>query len=70
MTWGRLLCGFGDVMAGARARTFSMVWVARNAAVPLLPILTGTSIGVAWQAHLGGFFAGILLVGVFERKGR
>jgi membrane associated rhomboid family serine protease len=23
---------------------------------------------VAWQAHLGGFFAGLLIVGLFERK--
>jgi membrane associated rhomboid family serine protease len=24
-------------------------------------------LGVAWQAHLGGFVAGILMVGLFER---
>jgi membrane associated rhomboid family serine protease len=31
-------------------------------------MLTGTSVQVAWQAHLGGFFAGLLLVGFFERR--
>ncbi|UXN72545.1 rhomboid family intramembrane serine protease [Devosia sp. A8/3-2] len=67
---GRHLAGFGDLMRDARARMFVVIWVVLNAAVPLLPLLTGTAIGVAWQAHLGGFFAGILLVGVFERKGR
>lgn len=67
---GRHLAGFGDLMRDARARTFIIIWVVLNAAVPILPALTGTSIGVAWQAHLGGFFAGILLVGLFERKGR
>lgn len=67
---GRHLASFGDLMRDARARMFVLIWVVLNAAVPLLPLLTGTSIGVAWQAHLGGFFAGILLVGLFERKGR
>ncbi|UXN69008.1 rhomboid family intramembrane serine protease [Devosia neptuniae] len=67
---GRHLASFGDLMKDARARMFVVIWVVLNAAVPLLPVLTGTSIGVAWQAHLGGFFAGILLVGLFERKGR
>jgi membrane associated rhomboid family serine protease len=67
---GRHLASFGDLMKDARARMFVVIWVVLNAAVPLLPVLTGTAIGVAWQAHLGGFFAGILLVGLFERKGR
>ncbi|GLQ09139.1 rhomboid family intramembrane serine protease [Devosia yakushimensis] len=70
MVMGRHLAGFGDLMRDARARTFIIIWVVLNAAVPVLPLLTGTAIGVAWQAHLGGFFAGILLVGLFERKGR
>ena len=26
----------------------------------------GASLSVAWQAHLGGFFAGLLLIGWFE----
>lgn len=70
MIMGRHLAGFGDLMRDARARTFIIIWVVLNAAVPVLPLLTGTAIGVAWQAHLGGFFAGIMLVGLFERKGR
>jgi len=29
---------------------------------------TGTGGGVAWYAHIGGFLAGILLIGIFKRR--
>jgi membrane associated rhomboid family serine protease len=28
----------------------------------------GTGGGVAWYAHIGGFLAGILLIGIFKRR--
>jgi len=65
---GRQLASFGDLMADNRTRLFILIWVLLNAAVPLLPLVTGMQMAVAWQAHLGGFFAGILIVGLFERK--
>jgi membrane associated rhomboid family serine protease len=65
---GRRLASFKDLLANAQARTFIAFWVLLNAAVPLLPLVIGQSVQVAWQAHLGGFFAGILLVGLFERR--
>jgi len=65
---GRRLASFRDLMSDNRARLFVLIWVVMNAAVPLLPLITGMEMSVAWQAHLGGFFAGILLVGLFERK--
>jgi membrane associated rhomboid family serine protease len=37
--------------------------------VPLFPLFTGgEGVPIAWQAHLGGFFAGLLLVPLFERR--
>jgi membrane associated rhomboid family serine protease len=66
---GRRLASFGELMRDNRARLFTLIWVVLNAAVPFLPLVTGQEISVAWQAHLGGFFAGILMVGLFERKG-
>lgn len=66
---GRRLASFGDLLRDNRARLFVLIWVVLNAAVPLLPLVTGVQMSVAWQAHLGGFFAGILMVGLFERKG-
>lgn len=68
MVMGRRLAGWGELLHDARARAFILIWVILNAAVPLLPLLTGAEVGVAWQAHLGGFAAGLLMVGVFERK--
>lgn len=65
---GRQLASFADLWRDTRARFFILIWVVLNAAVPLLPLVTGMEMSVAWQAHLGGFFAGILMVGLFERK--
>ena len=65
---GRRLAGIGEVFANPRSRFFTLIWLLLNAAVPLVPMLTGSSLAVAWQAHLGGFVAGFLMVGLFERK--
>lgn len=66
---GRKLASLADAWRDARTRNFVLIWVVLNAAVPLLPLFTGNAVGVAWQAHLGGFVAGFLLVGLFERRG-
>jgi len=66
---GRRLASFPDLVRNPRSRWFTLIWVALNAAVPLLPMLTGEGmVAIAWQAHLGGFFAGLLLVPLFERR--
>lgn len=65
---GRKLAGLREMWSDGRTRSFVLIWVALNAAVPLLPMFTGAEVAVAWQAHLGGFIAGILLVGLFERR--
>jgi membrane associated rhomboid family serine protease len=65
---GRQLASIAGVFANPRSRWFTLIWLAMNAAIPLVPLLTGTSLAIAWQAHLGGFAAGFLLVGLFERK--
>lgn len=65
---GRRLASIREVFANPRARFFTLVWLVLNAAVPLLPLVIGVSLGIAWQAHLGGFLAGFLMVGLFERR--
>lgn len=65
---GRRLATLRETFANPRSRFFTLIWLALNAAVPLAPLLMGSSLGVAWQAHLGGFLAGLLIVGVFERR--
>jgi len=67
---GRRLASLSDVMRDPRARAFVLIWLGLNAAIPLFGLLTGNmGVQIAWQAHIGGFIAGLLLVGLFERRG-
>ena len=48
---------------------FSLIWAALNLVVIVAPsgmIGPGASGLVAWQAHLGGYLAGLLLAGPFD----
>lgn len=66
---GRRLASLAGVFRNPRSRWFTIVWIVLNAAVPLLPLLVeGETVAIAWQAHLGGFIAGLLLVPLFERR--
>jgi membrane associated rhomboid family serine protease len=65
---GRHLGSLRDMLLDGRPRAFIIIWVLINAAAPVLPMLTGTGdLMIAWQAHLGGFFAGLLMAPLFER---
>jgi len=47
--------------------TFSLVWVALNIFVGLIGAgFLGSEGAIAWQAHLGGYLAGLLLAGPFD----
>jgi len=47
---------------------FSLVWMGINILVGVTGLgLMGESGLIAWQAHLGGFIAGVLLSGPFDR---
>lgn len=65
---GRQLASISRLARDSRAGVFILVWVVGNAIVPLLPDLFGGEGSISWQAHLGGFLAGLLLVPLFERK--
>jgi membrane associated rhomboid family serine protease len=65
---GRRMARLGDLARNQRAAFFIGIWLVLNAAVPFLSMLVGQSIGIAWQAHLGGFLAGLFLAPVFERR--
>ena len=42
-----------------------------NIVFGVFPFLWGETYGgIAWQAHLGGFVAGFLLIGAFDGRGR
>ena len=65
---GRQLATLGEFVRNPTARFFSLTWIVLNGIVPLLPIFTGAGVQVAWQAHIGGFLAGLLLVPLLERR--
>jgi len=66
---GRHLATLGQFVRNPTARFFSLTWIVLNGIVPILPVLTGSdAFQVAWQAHIGGFLAGLLLVPLFERR--
>jgi membrane associated rhomboid family serine protease len=47
--------------------TFTAAWAALNVVVGLIGAgFLGSSGAIAWQAHLGGYFAGLLLAGGFD----
>jgi membrane associated rhomboid family serine protease len=50
---------------------FSLIWVVVNIVAGVTGLGTsGEMQAVAWEAHLGGYFAGLLLVGPFDAIGR
>jgi membrane associated rhomboid family serine protease len=51
-----------------RFLAFVAVWIGLNALFGLGTISFGSAPGqeIAWQAHIGGFFAGLLLFGAFD----
>jgi membrane associated rhomboid family serine protease len=66
---GRQLARLRDLFVEPRTRYFIIIWVVLNAAVPVLPALIGLDVQIAWQAHLGGFFTGLLMAGLLEQRG-
>lgn len=66
---GRRIASLRTMMTHPRTRIFIIVWVGLNALMPLLPLLIGgESVQIAWQAHLGGFFFGLFMAPLFERR--
>lgn len=64
---GRKLASWAEMFTDVRARTLFIFWVALNVIVPLLPLFTGmTGLQIAWEAHLGGFFAGLFMAPLLE----
>lgn len=56
-----------EVLRDSRARLMIISWVVINLLFGLLLGQFFTAGGIAWEAHLGGFFAGLLLFAWFDR---
>jgi membrane associated rhomboid family serine protease len=66
----RLIEGQGRVgpLFGRTVVAFTLIWGALNVVLGVFRLTPGAfGQAVAWQAHLAGFFAGLLLVGAFAR---
>lgn len=51
--------------------TFVVIWLLLNVVFGIFPGLVSNSYaGIAWEAHLGGFIAGFVLIGAFDGRGR
>lgn len=61
------LPSLGTTLRDRRVVTSIVVWAALNVLLAMgAPILTDAG-GIAWEAHLGGFLAGFLIYGWFDR---
>jgi membrane associated rhomboid family serine protease len=50
---------------------FTIIWTVANIVAGMIGLGTGANMqAVAWEAHLGGYFAGLLLVGLFAPRPR
>jgi membrane associated rhomboid family serine protease len=65
---GQRLASPREVWASPTARNLALLWIVLNCVVPLAPLVIGQQVEIAWQAHLGGFFAGFLLLSVFDHS--
>ena len=61
--------GLGEVLTNPRALTFLLVWVGMNVLFGASDLgLAGENVRIAWQAHLGGFAAGLVLFGLIDPR--
>lgn len=61
------LLPFRKVFSRGTALIFIVLWIFLNVIFGLIPVSPGgTSVSIAWQSHLGGFFAGLFFIGWFE----
>ena len=67
---GRSTASLGQMMRDTRARTFIIFWLGLNLLIGFAPMIMGVDIAIAWEAHIGGFIAGILLVPALDAYGR
>ncbi len=65
---GRRTATLGQVFSNPRSRAFTLFWLGFNLLIPLVPLFTGVEIAIAWEAHIGGFVAGMLLPSLFDAR--
>ncbi|WP_404403366.1 rhomboid family intramembrane serine protease [Pelagibacterium halotolerans] len=65
---GRRTATFAELFQNIRSRVFIIFWLGGNLVVGFAPLIMGVDVPIAWDAHIGGFVAGLLLPTVFDRQ--
>lgn len=69
--WTVAALSIGDTLRDRRAMIFLAIWFAFNLVVGLgSGMVFGGGVTIAWQAHIGGFAAGLLLFDLLDPAGR
>lgn len=61
------LMSLGETLRDRRILVAIGGWTLLNVLLALWPTGLTETAGIAWEAHLGGFYAGLLLYGLFDR---
>lgn len=64
----RRASSLAELWSNRRALAFVGLWFAVNLIFGLFPGAAGATDQIAWEAHVGGFAAGLLLFGAFDRR--
>ncbi|WP_196258721.1 rhomboid family intramembrane serine protease [Pelagibacterium limicola] len=67
---GRQTATLGQLFTDPRSRAFIIVWIGLNLLIPLAPLFLDVQIPIAWEAHIGGFVAGLLMPSLFDARAR
>ena len=64
---GRRTATLRQIWANGSSRAFVLIWLGLNLVIPFAPLVTGEPpLPIAWQAHIGGFIAGLVLPSLFD----
>lgn len=66
--WDDGASGLSSLLSNRSALAFVALWFGVNALFGLVPQATGSSEQIAWEAHVGGFAAGLFLFGLFDKR--
>jgi len=58
--------GFAALVSNRRAVVFLVSWFGVNFLIGAFPQIGGVSEAIAWEAHIGGFLAGLFLFSLFD----
>lgn len=65
---GRRTATFAELFKNVRSRVFIIFWVGGNLVIGFAPLIMGVDVPIAWDAHIGGFVAGLMLPALFDRR--